>query len=79
MRSGKSMARANSSSSQSSSQTPILQATTPSGDLNVSTTMGETMVMPVSTKMGVTAPSTVSTSAPMTRSEMGTFVPPVFL
>jgi len=70
------MARANSSSSQSSSQTPFLQATTPSGDLNVSTAVGATMATPVSTEMGVTAPTTVLTSTPMTQPEMGTFVPP---
>ncbi|KEH37985.1 endonuclease/exonuclease/phosphatase family protein [Medicago truncatula] len=34
------------------------------------------MAMPVSTETGVTAPSTVSTSSPMTRQKMGTFVPP---
>jgi len=76
LRSGKSMARARSSSSQSSSQAKSLQATSPLGDLNMSTAMGATVAMPSSTEMGVTAPSTVSTSSPMTRPEMRTFVPP---
>jgi len=62
LRSGKSMARASSSSSQAQP----LQATSPLGDLNVSTPVGATMVMPGSTEMGVTAPSTVSTSTQMT-------------
>jgi len=75
LRSGKSMARASSSSSQSSSQAQSLQATSPLGDLNVSTPLGATMAMLVSTKTGVTAPSTVSTSSPMTRLEMGTVIP----
>ena len=66
------MARASSSSSQAQS----LQATSPLGDLNMSTRMGETMAMSGSTEMGVTTPSTVSTSSPMTRQEMRTFVPP---
>ena len=69
------MARASSSSSQSSSQAQSLQATTPLGDLNVSTAVGATMAMPVSTETGVTASSTVLTFSPMTRLEMGTFVP----
>jgi len=73
--SGKYMARASSTSSQSSSQAQPLQASTPLGDLNVSTAVGATMAMPVSTETRVTAPSTVSTSSPMTRPEMGTFVP----
>jgi len=76
LRSGKYMARVSSSSSQSSSQVQSIQATSPLGDLNVSTSVGTTMAMPVSTKLGVTAPSTVSTSSPTTRPEMGTFVPP---
>jgi hypothetical protein len=59
LRSGKSMACASSSTSQSSSQAQSLQATSPLGDLNVSTPFGATMAMPVSTEMGVTAPSTV--------------------
>jgi len=75
LRSGKSMACASSSSSQSSSQAQSLQATSPLGDLNVSTPVGATMAMPVSKKMGVTAPSTVSTSVPMTRPEMGAVIP----
>jgi len=33
------------------------------------------MAMPGSTEMGVTAPSTVSTSAPLTRPKMGTVIP----
>jgi len=70
------MIRASSSSSQSSSQAQPLQATSPLGDLNVSTHVGATMAMPCSTKMRVTAPSTVSTSAQMTRPEMGTVIPP---
>jgi hypothetical protein len=70
LRSGKSMARASSSSSQSSSQAQSLQATFPMGDLNVSTHVGATMTMPVSTKMGVTAPSNISTFVPMTQPEM---------
>jgi len=40
LRSGKSMPRASSSSSQSSSQAQPLQATSPLGDLNVSTPEG---------------------------------------
>ena len=76
LRSGKSMARASSTSSQSSSQAQSLQAITHLGDLNVSTIMGATIAMLVSTETGVTAPSTVLTSSPMTRPEMGTFVPP---
>jgi len=67
LRSGKYMARAGSSSSQSSSHAQPLQATSHLGDLNVSTPVGATMAMPVSTKMGVTSPSNVSTSVPMTR------------
>jgi len=63
LRSGKSMARASSSSSQPSSQAQSLQATTPFGDLNVSTAVGATMAMPVSTETGVIAPSTISTSS----------------
>ena len=74
--SGKSLARASSSSSQSSSQEQSLQATTPLGDLNVSTVVGVTMAMPLSTETRVKVPSTVSTSSPMTRPEIGTFVPP---
>jgi len=66
LRSGKSMARANSTSSQSSSQAPYLQATTPSGDLNVSIAVGAITAMPVSMEMGVTAPSTVLKSTQMT-------------
>ncbi|KEH41573.1 hypothetical protein MTR_1g052435 [Medicago truncatula] len=69
------MARASSSSSQSSSQAQPLQATSPLGDLNVSTPVGETMAMPGSTEMGVNAPSTVSTSTQITRPEMGTVIP----
>ena len=61
------MARASSSSSESSSQAHSLQATSLLGDLNVSTLVGATMAMLVSWEMGVTAPSTVSTSSPMTR------------
>jgi hypothetical protein len=76
LRSGKSMARVSSSSSQSSSQAQPLQATSPLRDLNVSTLVGATMAMPGSTEMGVTAPSTVSTSTQMTRPEMGTVIPP---
>jgi len=72
LRSGKSMRRAGSSSSQAQ---PI-QATSPLGYLNVSTSVGATMDMPGSTDMGVTAPSTVSTSTQMTRPEMGTVIPP---
>ena len=60
LRSGKSMARASSSSSQASSQTHSLQATSPLGDLNVSTHVGPTMAILVSMETGVTAPSTVS-------------------
>jgi len=75
LRSGKSMTRASSSSSQSSSQAQHLQATSPLGDLNVPTPMGATMVMPGSTEMGVTAPSTVSTSTQMTRPEMRRLYP----
>jgi len=44
------MARASSSSSQAQS----LQATTPMGDLNVSTVVWATMAMSVSTETGVT-------------------------
>jgi len=40
------MARASSSSSQSSSQAQTLQVTSPLGYLNVSTPVGETMAMP---------------------------------
>jgi len=40
---------------------------------NVSTVVGATMTMLVSTEMGVTAPTTTAT---MTRPEMRTFVPP---
>ena len=76
LRSGKSMARASSSFSQSSSQAQSLQATSPLGGLNVSTPVGATMAMPGSTELGVTAPSTVSTSVQMTRPEMGTVIPP---
>lgn len=76
LRSGKSMARASSSSSQSSSQAQPLQATSPLGDLNVSTPVWATMAIPGSTEMGVTAPPTVSTSTQMTRPEMGTIIPP---
>ena len=76
LRSDKSIARASTTSSQSSSQAQYLQATTHLGYLNVSTAVGATMVMPVSTKTRVTTPSIVSTSSPMTRPEMGTFVPP---
>jgi len=76
LRSGKSRAHASSSSSQSSSQAPPLQATSPLGDLNMSTSVGATMAMPSSTEMVVTAPSTVSMSAQMTRPEMGIVIPP---
>jgi len=62
LRSGKYMACASSSSSQSSSQAQPLQATSLLGDLNVSTPVGETMAMPGLMDMGVTGPSTVSTS-----------------
>jgi len=58
--SGKSTARASSSSSKSSSQEQRLQATSPLGDLNVSTHVGPTMAILVSMETGVTAPSTVS-------------------
>jgi len=75
LRSGKSMARASLSSSQSSSQAQPLQVTSPLGDLNVSTPVGATMAMPGSMDMGVTAPSTISTSTQMTRPEMGTVIP----
>ena len=68
------MARASSTSSQSSSQAQPLQATTPLGDLNMSITVWATMAMPISTKTGVTVPSTIPTSSPMTRPKMGTFV-----
>jgi len=74
LRSGKSMARASSSSSQSSSQAQPLQATSPLGDLSVSTHVGVTMAMLGSTDMRVTAPSTVSTSTQMTRPEIGTVI-----
>jgi len=77
LRSGQTMPRGGSSSSQSSSQAQPIQATSPLGDLNVSTPMGATMAMPVSTDMGVTAPSTVSTSAPLTRLEMRNVIPPL--
>jgi hypothetical protein len=70
------MARASSSSSQSSSQAQHLQETSPLGDLNMSTPMEATMGIPGSTNMGVTAPSTVSTSTQMTRPEIGTVIPP---
>jgi len=40
----------------------------------MSTAIGETMAMLVSTETGVTTPSTVSTSSPMKRQKMGTFV-----
>ena len=40
----------------------------------MSTAVGETMAMLVSTETGVTTPSTVSTSSPMKRQKMGTFV-----
>jgi hypothetical protein len=53
LRSGKYMARASSSSSQSSSQAQYLQATTPLGDLNVSIAVEATMAMPVLTETGV--------------------------
>ena len=76
LRSGKSMARASSSSSQSSSQAPSLQETSHLGDLNVSTPVEATIAMFVSTKMGVTAAPNVSTSVPMTRQKMGTVIPP---
>jgi hypothetical protein len=66
LRSGKSMTRASSSSSQAQ----------PLGDLNVLTPVGAIMAMPGSTKMGVTVPSTVSTSTQMTRPKMGTVIPP---
>ena len=72
LRIGKSMARASSSSSHSSSQAQSLQATSPLGVLNVSTPVGAPMAMPVSTEMG----ATVSTSSPMTRPEMGIVIPP---
>jgi len=75
LRSGKSMPRASSSSSQSSSQAQPIQTTSPLGDLNVSTLVGATMAMPVSTDMGVTTPSIVSTSASLTRPEMGNVIP----
>ena len=42
----------------------------------MSTAVGATMAMPVSMETGVTTRSTVSTSAPMTRPKIGTFVPP---
>jgi len=51
LKSGKSMARASSTSSQSSSQAQPLQVSAPSGDLNVSTPLGATMDMPVSTEI----------------------------
>jgi len=70
------MARTSSSSSQSSSQAQPLQATSPLGDLNVSTPVGATIAMPGSTEMGGIAPSTVSTSTQMTRPKMGTVIPP---
>jgi len=41
--------------------------------IGVSTTVGETMAMSVSTKMGVTAPTTI---AAVTQLKMRTFVPP---
>jgi len=72
LRSGKSMARASSSSSQAQP----LQATSPLGDLNVSTHVEATMAMPGSAEMRVTSPSTVSTSTQMRRSKMGTVIPP---
>jgi hypothetical protein len=75
LRSGKFMARASSSSSQSSSPAQSLQATSPLGNLNMSTPVGATMAMPVSTEMVVTTPSNVSTSILMTRPEMGTVIP----
>jgi len=37
---------------------------------------GATMAFPVSTEMGVTTPLNISTSVPMTRPEMGTVIPP---
>ena len=42
----------------------------------MSTPVGATMAMLGSTEMEVTAPSTISTSAQMTRPEMGTVIPP---
>jgi len=51
--------------------------TAPVVSASVSTSVGATMVMPVSTEMGVTAPTTTPTvTAQMTQPEMGTFVPP---
>jgi len=68
---------ASSQSSQSSSQAQSTQASTHVVDASVSTAMGETMAMPISTDMGVAAPATVSTTdVPMTQPEMGTFEPP---
>jgi len=72
LRSGKSMTCVSSSSSQAQP----LQATSPLGDLNVTTLVGATMAMPVSTEMGVTAPSNASTFVPMTQPEMGIVIPP---
>jgi len=69
------MPHVGSSSSQSSSQAQSIQATSPLEGLNVSTPVGATMAMPVSSDMGVTTPSTVSTSAPLTRPEMGNVIP----
>jgi len=62
-----------SQSSQSFSQAHFTRASAPAVGASVSTVVGETMAMPVSTKMGVTAPTVTAT---MRQQEMGNVVPP---
>jgi len=66
-----------STSSQSSSQLQSTQASSPTVGASLSTVVGATMAMPVSTEMGVIAPTIAPiTTAALTQPEMGTFVPP---
>lgn len=54
---------ASSQSSQYTSQAQSLLKSTPIVGVDVSTAMGETMVVPISIEMEVTTPATMSTSA----------------
>ena len=62
-----------SQSSKSTSQAQITRTSAPRVAASVSTVVGATMAIPVSTKMGVTAPTV---TAQMTQPEIGTFVLP---